>query len=191
MKRLYIIAGCNGAGKTTASYTILPEILDCKEFVNADEIARGVSPFQPEKAGIEAGRLMLKRIKKLIASGESFAFETTLSTRSYVQLIDRVKQLDYQVTCLFFWLNSEELAISRVETRVKEGGHHIPKDVIRRRYNTGLKNFFNLFLPKVDNWLFVNNSGDNYEIIAEGALNEENVNNLKLWGSTVILMDKD
>lgn len=133
MNKLYIIAGGNGAGKTTASYTILPEILDCKEFVNADEIARGLSPFQPEEAGIEAGRLMLNRIKKLRASGESFAFETTLSTRSYVQFIDKAKQLNYLVTCLFFWLESEELAISRVETRVKEGGHHIPENVIRRR----------------------------------------------------------
>ncbi|WP_245802762.1 zeta toxin family protein [Cyclobacterium lianum] len=101
MKRLYVIAGCNGAGKTTASYTILPEILDCKEFVNADEIAKGISPFQPEKAEIEAGRLMLKRIKRLLESGESFAFETTLSTRSYVQFIDRAHKMDYQVTCLF------------------------------------------------------------------------------------------
>jgi len=181
MKKLYIIAGCNGAGKTTASYTILPEILDCKEFVNADEIAKGISPFQPEKAGIESGRLMLKRIKKLLESGESFAFETTLSARSYVQLIDRAKQLDYQVTCLFFWLDSEELAISRVETRVNEGGHHIPENVIRRRYKSGLKNFFSLFLAKVDNWLFVNNSGDNYEIIAEGALSEETINNVEQW----------
>lgn len=181
MKKLYIIAGCNGAGKTTASYTILPEILDCKEFVNADEIAKGISPFQPDKAGIEAGRLMLKRINKLLALGESFAFETTLSTRSYVQFIDRAKQLDYQVTCLFFWLYSEDLAISRVETRVKEGGHHIPEDVIRRRYKSGLKNLFNLFLTRVDNWLVVNNSGDNYEIIAEGALNEETIHNVTLW----------
>jgi predicted ABC-type ATPase len=181
MKKLYIIAGCNGAGKTTASYTILPEILDCKEFVNADEIAKGISPFQPDKAGIEAGRLMLKRINKLLASGESFALETTLSTRSYVQFIDRAKQLGYQVTCLFFWLYSEELAISRVETRVKEGGHHIPEDVIRRRYKSGLKNLFNLFLARVDNWLVVNNSGDNYEIIAEGALNEETIQNVALW----------
>lgn len=181
MKKLYIIAGCNGAGKTTASYTILPEILDCKEFVNADEIARGISPFQPEKAGIEAGRLMLKRIKKLLESGENFAFETTLATRSYVQFVNRAKELNYQVTCLFFWLDSEELAISRVETRVREGGHHIPEDVIRRRYKSGLQNFFNLFLPKVDNWLFVNNSGDNYEIIAEGALNEETINYIEQW----------
>ncbi|MGY6544189.1 zeta toxin family protein [Arthrospiribacter ruber] len=102
MKKLYIIAGCNGAGKTTASNTILPEILDCKEFVDADEIAKGISPFQPEKAGIEAGRYMLKRIKKLLESRENFAFEMTLSTRSYVQYVERAKELNYQVTCLFF-----------------------------------------------------------------------------------------
>lgn len=181
MKKLYIIAGCNGAGKTTASYTILPEILDCKEFVNADEIARGISPFQPEKAGIEAGRLMLKRINMLLASGESFAFETTLSTRSYVQFIERAKKLDYQVSCLFFWLYSEDLAISRVQTRVKEGGHHIPEDVIRRRYQKGLKNLFNLYLARVDNWLVVDNSGNDYKIIAEGAFNEETIHNIALW----------
>lgn len=181
MKRLYIIAGCNGAGKTTASYTILPEILDCKEFVNADEIAKGLSPFRPEKARIEAGRLMLKRIKVLLDSGENFAFETTLSTRSYVNFIEKAKEQNYQVTCLFFWLHSVELAISRVETRVREGGHHIPEDVIRRRYKSGLMNFFNLFLPKVDNWLFVNNSGDTYEIIAEGTMNEMTINNVDQW----------
>ncbi len=181
MKKLYVIAGCNGAGKTTASYTILPEILDCKEFVNADEIAKGISPFQPEKVGMEAGRLMLKRIKNLLEAGESFAFETTLSTRSYVSFIEKAKQLGYQVTCLFFLLDSEELAISRVATRVKEGGHHIPEEVIRRRYKSGLKNFFNLFLPRVDNWLFVNNSGDSYEIIAEGSMNEITVNNVLQW----------
>lgn len=181
MKKLYIIAGCNGAGKTTASYTILPEILDCKEFVNADEIAKGISPFQPEKAGIEAGRFMLKRIKKLLESGENFAFETTLSTRSYVQFVERAKELNYQVTCLFFWLDSDDLAVSRVARRVKEGGHHIPEDVIRRRYKSGLENFFRLFLPKVDNWLFVNNSGDTYEIVAEGGINDITINNKGLW----------
>lgn len=124
---------------------------------------------------------MLKRIKSLLESGESFAFETTLSTRSYVNLIVKARKIGYQLTCIFFWLNSEELAISRVETRVKEGGHSIPEDIIRRRYKSGLKNFFNLFLPKVDNWLFVDNSDDNYEIIAEGALNEENISNNEKW----------
>jgi len=181
MKKLYIIAGCNGAGKTTASYTILPEILDCREFVNADEIARGLSPFQPEKAGIEAGRLMLGRIKILLKSGESFAFETTLATRSYINLIASARERGYQITCLFFWLYSTDLAISRVKNRVKEGGHDIPKDVIKRRYKSGLQNFFELYLPIVDNWLFVNNSGDTYEIIAEGSVEETTINNELLW----------
>ncbi len=95
--------------------------------------------------------------------------------------MERAKQLGYQVTCLFFWLDSEELAISRVATRVKEGGHNIPEEVIRRRYKGGLRNFFNLFLPIVDNWLFVNNSGDSYEIIAEGSLNEITMNNVLQW----------
>ena len=181
MKKLFIIAGCNGAGKTTASYTILPEILDCKEFVNADEIARGLSPFQPEKAGIEAGRLMLKRIKGLLDSGENFAFETTLATKSYINLIVNAKDKGYQITCLFFWLCSVDLAISRVKSRVREGGHNIPEDVIRRRYKSGLQNFFKLYLPKVDNWMFVDNSGDTYEIIAEGSIDEKNINNKALW----------
>ena len=183
MKKLYIIAGCNGAGKTTASYTILPEILDCKEFVNADEIAKGISPFQPDKAGIEAGRYLLIRINKLVENGENFAFETTLSTKSYVQFIAKAKRLGYQVTCLFFWLKSEELAISRVKTRIEEGGHAIPEDVIRRRYTRGLKNFFNLFLPKFDNWLLVNNSGPNYEIIADGSSTETTIHDPTLWNA--------
>lgn len=181
MKKLYVIAGCNGAGKTTASYTILPEILHCKEFVNADEIARGLSPFQPEKAGIEAGRLMLRRIKTLLESDENFAFETTLATKSYVNLIKRAKESGYQITLLFLWLHSPDLAVSRVENRVKEGGHNIPENVIRRRYMSGLKNFFKLYLPVIDNWLFVNNSGEAYEIIAEGSFEEVSINNEQLW----------
>ena len=116
MKRPYIIAGCNGAGKTTASYTILPEILDCKEFVNADEIAKGLSPFRPEKAGIEAGRLMLQRIKILLESGENFAFETTPSTRSYVNFIEKAKEQNYQVTCIFL---ASFRRISNFESRNK------------------------------------------------------------------------
>ena len=181
MKKLYIIAGCNGAGKTTASYTILPDILDCKEFVNADEIARGLSPFQPDNAGIQAGKLMLNRIKKLIESDDNFAFETTLATKSYVNLVASAKQKGFQVTLLFFWLHSPELAVSRVKTRVKEGGHNIPEDVIRRRYKNGLKNFFKLYMPVTDNWMFIDNSGENYEIIAEGEPDNVIINNKQVW----------
>lgn len=181
MKRLYVISGCNGAGKTTASYTILPEILECKEFVNADEIARGLSPFNPESIRIQAGRLMLKRIKTLLNKDENFAFETTLATKSYAKLIKQAKKSDYTVSLLFFWLNSQDLAVKRVQIRVKEGGHNIPEHVIRRRYENGLKNFFNLYKPIVDDWMFINNSGDSYEIIAEGATNKDEIINKFIW----------
>ena len=124
-KHLYIIAGCNGAGKTTASFTILPEIIECREFVNADEIAKGVSPFQPEKVAFEAGRIMLNRIKDLLASDECFAFETTLATRSYKSKIEEAKRKGYTATLIFFWLENVELAKERVRIRVSEGGHNI------------------------------------------------------------------
>jgi predicted ABC-type ATPase len=166
-KNLYIIAGCNGAGKTTASYTILPEILDCKEFVNADEIAKGLSPFQPEKVAIEAGRIMLNRIKELIESGENFAFETTLSTRSYIHTVKKAQEKGYNVVLLFFWLQLVELAIERVKERVKEGGHNIPTEVIRRRYKKGIYNLFELYLPVIDSVLIFDNSEGKHELIAE------------------------
>lgn len=181
MNKLYVIAGCNGAGKTTASYTILPEILDCDEFVNADEIARGLSPFRPDKVGIQAGRLMLQRIKSLIQYRQDFAFETTLATKSYKNLIKRAKKNDYSVTLIFFWLSSPELAVNRVETRVKEGGHDIPEVVIRRRYNNGLKNFFNIYKQIVSDWIFIDNSGEPYKLIAEKIQSTEKVYNAKIW----------
>src|ERR1700744_3022890 len=121
MPNLYIIAGCNGAGKTTASFTILPEMLNCREFVNADSIAAGLSPFNPESVAIEAGRLMLSRIDELMASGIDFAFETTLATRSYVSLIKSAQGVGYKVTLLFIWLDSPETAIQRVADRGAAG----------------------------------------------------------------------
>ena len=141
-KNLYIIAGCNGAGKTTASFTILPEILDCKEFVNADEIAKGLSPFQPEKVAVEAGRIMINRINDLLKDNLSFAFETTLASKSYKNKILYAKNKGYSVTLLFFWLQTIELAKERVATRVLEGGHDTPNDIIERRYLNGIKNLF-------------------------------------------------
>jgi len=124
MPRLYIISGCNGAGKTTASYTILPEILKCKEFVNADEIAKGLSPFQPEKVAIEAGRIMLNRINDLLHNNENFAFETTLASRTYIKLIQKAQAKDYSVTLLYFWLNSVDLAVERVKYKVMKLNEH-------------------------------------------------------------------
>lgn len=181
MKRLFIISGCNGAGKTTASYTILPELLDCDEFVNADEIAKGLSPFHPESSAIQAGRLMLERINKLISIGQDFAFETTLATKSYRNFVFKAKENGYHITLLFFWLRSSDLAVKRVETRVKEGGHNIPEEVIRRRYENGLINFFGIFEPIVDEWMFIDNSGEPYEIIARKNSSGEILKNIDKW----------
>lgn len=166
-KNLYIIAGCNGAGKTTASFTILPEILDCKEFVNADEIAKGLSPFRPEKVSFEAGRIMLKRIDELLGNNENFAFETTLATKSYKGKVIDAQQKKYTVTLLFFWLQNVDLAIERVRTRVIEGGHNIENDVIKRRYKNGIKNLFEIYIPIVDEVMLFDNSYGKPELIAE------------------------
>ena len=171
MPNLYIIAGCNGAGKTTASFTVLPEMLDCQEFINADGIAKGLSPFNPEKAAIEAGRLMLSKINSYVKNKIDFAFETTLATRSYVNTIQKTKENDYKVTLLFFWLDSVELAKERVQTRVLEGGHNIAENVIIRRYFAGIKNLFDLYIPICDYWMIFNNSNPSIEMIAEGNLN--------------------
>ncbi len=172
-KHLYIISGCNGAGKTTASYTVLPEILKVKEFVNADEIARGLSPFNPEGMAIEAGRLMLLRIDELLLKGWDFAIETTLATRSYSRLVQRAQAMGYTVHLMFFWLNSVNLAEERVETRVQLGGHNIAKDVIKRRYHLGLHNLFEVFIPIVDEWMIVDNSDLPREMVAEGGVKKE------------------
>lgn len=174
-KILYIISGCNGAGKTTASYTVLPEILDCKEFVNADEIARGLSPFNPESVAIEAGRLMLKRIDELLEKDETFSIETTLATKSYINLVRRAQAKGYVVKVLFFWLNTPKLAQLRVSERVANGGHNIPQDVINRRYVAGICNLFNLFMQEVDSWVIFDNSENPRKQIASGGRNADTV----------------
>ncbi len=182
MPDLYIVAGCNGAGKTTASYTILPEMLQCKEFVNADNIAAGISPFNQEKVAFEAGRIMLQRINELLSLKETFAFETTLSTKSYISLIQRAKQAGYKITLIFFWLSSPAMAETRVEKRVLNGGHNIPKDVIHRRYYRGIQNLVQLFIPVCDYWLVVDNSNE-MQIVAEGEANfDSNIKNHDIWG---------
>ncbi len=172
-KKLYIIGGCNGAGKTTASFNILPDLLNCKEFVNADEIARGLSPFQPEKVSIEAGRLMLARIEELLKSHEDFSFETTLSSRSFVSTFNTAREKGYYITLIFFWLESIQLAKDRVKKRVTEGGHNIEAEVIERRYTSGIRNLFKLYANKVDSLLIYDNSNIESELIAEKELNGE------------------
>jgi len=182
MKTLYIIAGCNGAGKTTASLTMLPEIWNCCEFVNADEIARGLSPYNPESMAIEAGRLMLKRIDTLIEGSESFSIETTLSTKSYSKLIDMAHEKGFSVQLLFFWLPTPQMAIERVKQRVQEGGHNIPTDVILRRYSAGIENFFKIYKDIVDSWMLVENYSVPRIIIASGGKKVGcKINNVELF----------
>ncbi|SDX91341.1 AAA family ATPase [Hymenobacter psychrophilus] len=183
MKTLYILAGCNGAGKTTAAYALLPNLLGCREFVNADEIARGLSPFQPETVSVQAGRLMLTRLRELLAAGETFALETTLATRHYLAFIREARQRGYAVHLLFFWLSSVEAAVERVRVRVLEGGHNIPEEVIRRRYELGLRYFFGRYRNAVDNWTFVDNTHGRPERIAEHESGRTAILNPVIWES--------
>jgi predicted ABC-type ATPase len=168
MAHLYIIAGCNGAGKTTASFTILPEMLHCKEFVNADEIAKGLSPFNPESVAIDAGRIMLRRMNDLIRAKVDFAFETTLAPRTYMHFVALAKAEGYLVTLVFFWLNSPDLAVARVKMRYANGGHDVDENIVRRRYFSGLRNLFLLYLPLCNFWMMINSSVTPSQLIAEG-----------------------
>ena len=180
-KNIYIIAGCNGAGKTTASFTILPEILDCKEFVNADEIAKGLSPFQPEKVAFEAGRIMLERIEYLLSSNENFAFETTLATKTYKSKLENAIINGYNIKLLFFWLPTIEMAINRVAIRVSEGGHNIPTDVIIRRYSRGIQNLFKIYIPLSNEWAIFDNSDGEPIMIAQGIKSEIDIIEPENW----------
>ncbi len=182
MPNLYIIAGCNGAGKTTASFTILPDILGCNEFVNADAIAYGISPFNVEGVAIEAGRIMLHRIEELLNEGGDFAIETTLATRSYVSLVKRAQVIGYSVKVIYIWLESPQMALQRVAERVSKGGHNIPEEVVERRYYRGISNFFNLFLPICDAWILADNTRNRLNIIATGEKKSEQlIENTDLW----------
>ena len=162
-----MVSGCNGAGKTTASFTILPEIIDCKEFVNADEIARGISPFRPEKVAFEAGRIMIHRINELLEEGETFAFETTLASLSYQKKVLEAKSKGYTVTLLYFWLQNVQIAKERVRIRVSEGGHSIPAEIIERRYFKGIRNLFGLYLPIIDEAFIFDNTDGVPELVAQ------------------------
>jgi predicted ABC-type ATPase len=172
---LYIIAGCNGAGKTTASYTILPEMLGCKEFVNSDEIAKGLSPFNADSiaVAVEASRIMYKRIRELIVAQKTFALETTLASRSIAKLLQGAQEKGYYVTLLYFWLNTPDLAVERVKNRVASGGHNVSETTIRRRYKTGIQNLFELYIPICDYWMITDNSLSPIEIIAKGFKNDK------------------
>jgi predicted ABC-type ATPase len=169
MKKMYVISGCNGAGKTTTSFTLLPELLDCDNFVNADNIAYGLSPLNPKAADFQAGRLMLDRIKYLIDSKETFAFETTLTTLSYKNVFLEAKKNKFEITLLYIWLNSHALAIQRVNERKRLGGHYVSEEIILRRYYRGLSHFFRTFKDLSDNWYLFDNSNTFPDLVASGS----------------------
>lgn len=158
-QKILILAGPNGAGKTTFAREFLPAEAQCPVFINADLIAAGLSPFNPEAAAIRAGRLMLEEIERHVALGQSFALETTLSGLGYARQIPEWQCLGYRVELIFLALRTSEMAVKRVALRVAQGGHNIPEAVIHRRYNAGLRNFEQIYKPLVDSWLHYDNSG--------------------------------
>ena len=171
VREVIMLGGPNGAGKTTAAASLLPDALGIREFVNADEIARGLSPFNPEGSAVAAGRLMIERIQALARAGESFAFETTCAGRGHAHLLRMCRAAGYRLSLVFLWLPSADAALVRVAQRVREGGHGVPRDVVVRRYTAGLRNMRRLYLPLVDAALIYDNSGAGRVLIAERGLN--------------------
>jgi predicted ABC-type ATPase len=156
---LIVIAGPNGAGKSTAAPGLLDGLLGIEDFVNADVIARGLSAFNPEGAAIQAGRIMLERVRELAAEGKDFAFETTLASRSFAPWIAKLRnEQGYVFRLNYLWIPGPELSIGRIKGRVRDGGHFVPDDVVRRRYAGGLRNFFELYQPIADIWRVFDNS---------------------------------
>lgn len=157
-QNVYIIAGPNGSGKTTFAKEFLPDYVNCPNFVNADLIAQGLAPFGPRAAAIKAGKLVLQQIHDFAKRDVDFAFETTLSGKSYANLLSELKAKDYKLHLFFLWIPSPKLAIARIKDRVSEGGHNVPAEDVRRRFIRGIYNFFNLYEPLVDSWMLFDNS---------------------------------
>lgn len=166
-KNVYIIAGPNGSGKTTFANEFLPEYAKCPNFVNADLIAQGLSPFSPQAAAIKAGRLVLEQIRSLAKKNVDFAFETTLSGKSYVRFLTALKKEDYAINLFFLWIPNAELALSRIKDRVAAGGHAVPAVDVKRRFHRGIYNFFKYYKPLSDTWLLFNNADAVPRLIAK------------------------
>jgi predicted ABC-type ATPase len=155
---LYVVAGPNGAGKSTFARLFLPEYADCREFVNADLIAAGLSPFNPESLALQAGRLMLERVEALAEARIDFGFETTLAGKSWLPVLAKLRAQGYRLHLFFLWIPSPDLALRRIEERVRAGGHSVPEEVVRRRFARGLRNFAQIYVPVVDLSLLLDNS---------------------------------
>lgn len=181
-KRIFILAGPNGAGKTTTAQAFVPDLLNIYEFINADEIARGLAPLNPESVSLAASKLMIKRLRELLASEKSFAFETTAAGTNYLKYLKEAQTLKYQINLVFLWLSSPELAIKRVASRVSHGGHHVPEETIRRRYLAGIKNLIKYYLPVADSFIILDNSpSESQKIIAEGTKQHIKIEDVDLW----------
>ena len=182
-RNVYIIAGPNGSGKTTFAKKFLPDYVKCPNFVNADLIAQGLSPFSPRSAAMKAGKLVLSQIHEFADSGIDFAFESTLSGKGYVNLFRKLKIKGYKIHLFFLWIPNIELSIARIKDRVAEGGHNVPVQDVKRRFKRSICNFFKLYKPLLDSWMLFNNEGRIPELIAK-------VNNGKTIVSNIELFEK-
>jgi predicted ABC-type ATPase len=182
MSSIYVIGGANGSGKTTLALTLLPRFLQVFEYVNADAIASGLSPLNPESMAMQSGRLMLERLQTLAEAGVDFAFETTLAARTFAPFLDGCKTRGYTVNLIYLWLPSADLAVERVAKRVASGGHNISVEVVRRRYGRGLKNLVELYLPVADGWMIFDNSVEEFRLVAECIRNQQqNIYDQTIW----------
>jgi predicted ABC-type ATPase len=179
---MIVLAGINGAGKTTASRSLLAKTLKVMTFVNADVIAQGLSGFDPEAAAVRAGRIMLEQLHDLAAQRANFAFETTLAGRTYAGWLNSLRESGYEIHLFYFWLNSVEMAIARVAARVQKGGHHVPDATIRQRYDRSIRNLFDLYIPVVNSWKVYDNSvAASPQLIAEGVRGADEI----IWAADI------
>jgi len=181
-KNVYIIAGPNGSGKSTFAEKFLPDYAECPNFINADLIAKGLSPFSPRTAALKAGKLVLAQIHEFAKKGVDFGFETTLSGKLYVKLFKKLREDDYQLHLFFLWLPSPQLAIERIKERVREGGHDVPIRDIRRRFYRSVANFFKLYQPFLNSWMILNNTGIRPALIARSASSKVVIFDKELFG---------